>query len=88
MKFLIILLFFISCGTSRIKFDPNFYVASHIDMTIMSETGHIIYAYEPQFSGFACMTKAQIVELMQLLMQTDIPKAEKKLILDKAMKLF
>jgi len=85
---LFLLLFIASCGNYRINFNPDFYVADFQNQSIVNENGIVVYTDTPQFSNFACMSKQKIVELMQHLMQTDLPREDKERIVREVQKIY
>lgn len=80
LKNLVLLVsFFILLGSmggcnQRILFDPDFYVTDHTIPGITNEQGQSLKASDPQFDDFACMSRAKVEELEELLMTHGSPK--------------
>jgi hypothetical protein len=69
-----------SCG-QRPKFDPNAYRANHRIEAIVNEHEHVVYAYEPLFSEFACMHRAKWEELRRLVQILRIDPQQKEILI-------
>jgi hypothetical protein len=85
---LFLLLFMASCGNYRIDWRPDFYIADYQTSSIVNENGIRVYADSPQFNDFACLGRSKVIELMQLLMQTDLPREDKERILREVQKVY
>lgn len=70
-----------SCGNNRPKFDPDAYRANHKIEAIVNERAQVVYAYEKEFSEYACMHKSKWTELRQFVQLLRIPQGQKDLLI-------
>lgn len=87
LAFVFLSLLLISCGSQRITFNPDFFMPDYRTRSIVNEMGFRVYADEERFNQFACMSHQKVIELMQLLMQTEAPIEDKQKALDQVNKL-
>ncbi len=72
------MIFFASSCRTGIKFDPDWYVADHVQMDFMNEDGLIIGCDSPEIEQGAWMSKEKMKELAEILRRARIPKREVK----------
>ena len=71
------------CQTRGIKWDPTFYIGDYENAAIVDKDGNVVYADEPAFNGYACLSEQKVQELAEILKKARMPRDLKKNLLEK-----
>ena len=83
IKLIALILITSACQTRGIKWNPDFYMSDYQNVAIVNEKGHVIYADQEEFNGFACLSEGKVKELAEILKKARMPRELKRNLLEK-----
>ncbi len=83
INLIILIIITTACQTRGISWDPNFYIGDHQNAAIIDKNGNVVYADEPAFNGYACLSEQKVQELAEILKKARMPRDLKKNLLEK-----